>query len=77
MNDELRQLVAEILGVAASQITDEFGPDVSDTWDSLHHLQIVSAVEQEFGVSLTMPEIRSVDSFGRLAALVRAKAASP
>jgi acyl carrier protein len=74
LNDDLRRLVAEILGVDEQEVTDDYGPRVSNTWDSIGHLRIISSVEDEFSLQFTMEEIRSVDSFGRLAAIVAAKA---
>jgi acyl carrier protein len=76
VNDELRRLVADVLGVDVREVTDELGPGVSDTWDSISHLRIVSAIEDELSLRLTMDEIRSVDSFARLAAIVAAKGRS-
>jgi len=43
-------------------------------WDSLAHVRIVVAVEQEFGVRFDMAEITNLDSVGDLVTLVQTTA---
>lgn len=43
-------------------------------WDSLSHINMILAVEKEFGMSLTTREVRSMKNVGDLMRLVRAKA---
>jgi acyl carrier protein len=57
ISDQLRLLVADILGLAPDQVTAQMRRDSTPTWDSLNHLLLVSAVETEFHVSLSMNEI--------------------
>lgn len=67
MTDQLRALVADILGMEANDVVAESGPGTTATWDSLAHLSIITAVEQHFDVRFSMVDIRSIDSFGSLA----------
>ena len=57
INDQLRLLVAEILGIAPEQVTAQMRRDATPAWDSLNHLLLVVAVECEFHVWLSMDEI--------------------
>jgi acyl carrier protein len=66
MNEELRKLVANILAMDSSRISAETGPDSVDTWDSLMHLSLITAVEEKYSVKFSMAEIRSIDNFGAL-----------
>jgi acyl carrier protein len=43
-------------------------------WDSLTHIILVLAVEQEFGVSLNAAEIGSLENVGRMLDLLMVKA---
>lgn len=63
----LRDLVADVLGVDPSALNDDSGPGVEPAWDSLAHLSVMTAVEEEFGVRFSMEEIREISSFGALA----------
>ncbi|MET9390878.1 acyl carrier protein [Streptomyces sp. NPDC006624] len=62
----LDRIVAEALGIGADEITDDTGPAVNAEWTSLRHVQIVAAVNREFGVRLTPRQARSCRSVGDL-----------
>lgn len=70
MNDRLTEIVADVLDLDPAQIDDELTPEDAELWDSLNHLRLVTAVEQEFGVKLSMQEIESIKSLAILRALV-------
>jgi acyl carrier protein len=46
--------------------------DIED-WDSLEHINLVNAIEQEFGVKFSMGEIVSMKNVGEMADLVISK----
>ncbi|MFD5480729.1 acyl carrier protein [Streptomyces hawaiiensis] len=62
----LDRIVAEALGMGEDEITDDTGPAVNAEWTSLRHVQIVAAVNREFGVRLTPRQARSCRSVGDL-----------
>jgi acyl carrier protein len=73
---KLREIVAGILGVDVGDVTAESGPGTADTWDSLAHLTIVTAVEEFFGVQFAMEEIGRIDTFRALEQALQARLAS-
>jgi acyl carrier protein len=73
LTTDLRQIVADVLDLRPDEVDDELGPAVTDRWDSLGHLRLVTAVEEELGIRFSMEEIQSIDSFGKLRDLVAAK----
>lgn len=56
-NDRLYQTVAEVLGVPFDSLSEESSPDFIPSWDSLNHLNLVMALESEFGVSLSAEDV--------------------
>jgi acyl carrier protein len=46
-------------------------------WDSLSHINLVLAVEKEFGISLTTRDVRSLKNVGDLMRLIEKKAVQP
>jgi acyl carrier protein len=46
--------------------------DVED-WDSLQHVTLMYAVEEEFGVELVGDEVAQLENFGALAELLKSK----
>lgn len=70
MNEKLVEIVSELFDLEPGQVTDELTPDDVELWDSLNHLRLVTAVEQEFGVKLTTREIESITNLGVLRVLI-------
>jgi len=68
--DSIRGLAADVLGVSASALTAASGPDTVEAWDSVAHLNLVMAAEEQFGVSLDPSEIEGVHSLGELAGVI-------
>ncbi|MDO8425863.1 MAG: acyl carrier protein [bacterium] len=65
-------VVGRILGIAPEEITDATSPKTVASWDSYNGLMLVSALEQEFGVSFTLDEVIAVQNVGDItAALTR------
>lgn len=44
-----------------------------EAWDSLGHIRLVSAMEEEMGVTFTLDEIESMSSVGRVLAILESK----
>lgn len=73
MHPRVRAVVGEILGVDPASFGDDTRRDEFDSWDSMSHLRLVTAVESTFGVRLTMEEIEALQSPRDLEDLVRGK----
>ena len=54
---KLKQVLADVFGVDVSAINDEASVDTIAKWDSLNHLNLVLALEEQFKVSLTEDQI--------------------
>jgi acyl carrier protein len=67
--DRLRETMAAVLGVPAEALIDQASPETISDWDSMGHLNLVMALESEFGVSLSAEdalEMRNVASIRRV-----------
>ncbi|HWU72888.1 MAG TPA: acyl carrier protein [Sphingomonas sp.] len=78
MDDE--EILRRIEEVVRDQLDDETialttatRADEVDGWDSLAHVRIMIAVEEEFGVRFQTSEITSLKNVGGLVALVKAR----
>ena len=70
---QLYQLIGKVLGVDASQLTEESNAQNTPKWDSLRHIEVVFAMENAFHVRFTMPEIASLRKLGDIRKLLEAK----
>jgi acyl carrier protein len=62
MNEQLRNIVADTLGLDPADVTPGTSRASEPNWDSLAHLRLVTAIEEAFGVKLTMAEIQGIES---------------
>ena len=70
LNEKVTEIVADIFELDETEVADELTPDMVDIWDSLSQLRLVTAIEQDFDIKLSMDEIESIDSVGWLKRLV-------
>jgi len=69
----LYQVLADVLGVDPSSLTEEASPDTVAEWDSLNHLMVVNAVEGEFGVRISIDEAVAMRSVSAIRGLLHAR----
>jgi acyl carrier protein len=69
--DRLCQMIAGVLGVTASELSDTSSPDTIAAWDSLNHLNLVMALESEFGVSLSPEDALEMRTVGLMREILR------
>ena len=58
----LWELIAAVLGVDQSDITDSTSAADLPAWDSLAQLSLVSAVEENYAITMTSAEMRVASS---------------
>ena len=75
MEDRIRQIMADILNVAPEDIDGSTGMDNVGSWDSLKHLNLCLALEQEFGITLEVNEIESMLTYAEILEVMQRKIA--
>ena len=71
--DRLVPVFALVLKVPAERLSDETSPDNTPSWDSLAAMELVSQLEESFGVQLSTREIMKMRSLGLARAMLRSK----
>jgi acyl carrier protein len=72
--NEVRELFGTILRVRADQIDDATGPADIERWDSMQHMILVSAFEEEFGLDVDPDEaVEMYKDFGTFKRIVLQK----
>lgn len=66
--DRIRIIAAEILGLDPGELTEESGVDVTEEWDSLRHLTIMTGVEQQFGHRFSPEDLAEAQTIAAIAA---------
>jgi len=71
--DRLCRTMAAVLGVDADCLGDDASPETIAEWDSMGHLNLVMAVESEFGVSLSAEDALGMRNVAAIRRLLRGR----
>lgn len=67
----IQQIMADVFNIPAEEITEESSQDTIEEWDSLKHLDLVVALEEEFNVSIPVEEIGTMVSFKLVSYIIK------
>jgi acyl carrier protein len=70
-DDRLSRTIAQVFDVAPETISHETSPDVVESWDSFGHLNLVMALEDEFGITLSPEDAIAMRSVGEIRRVLR------
>ena len=62
MEKKLQELMIELFRMKQSEISDSLTMEDIDVWDSLKHMELIVALENQFGIDLTFEEIVTMKS---------------
>ena len=48
IEDRLKNIMSSVFGIPKNDIQDNASPDTIDSWDSLKHMTLIIALEEEF-----------------------------
>ncbi len=57
MESRIREVMSDVLGVPKEDLNDASSTTTMENWDSLNHMKLVVALEEEFGIQFTDEEI--------------------
>ena len=57
MTGKVFQIISDIMDWPLSKINEDSSPDTISTWESLNHMKLVLALEEEFGIQFTDKQI--------------------
>jgi|WetSurSiteA1Bulk_404760.scaffolds.fasta_scaffold114658_2 acyl carrier protein len=71
---KLSGILSRVLGVREETIDDDTSMKTTSEWDSLKHIEIVTALEEELGVpQFSLDEIVEITSVRRIKEVLKAK----
>ena len=74
--NRVREIVSDVLQVDQDAITPDSSPENTATWDSVQHLNLVLALEEEYGLQFLPEEMDQMKTVGEIVELVAAKRAA-
>ena len=67
MENRLRQIIARVFKVSADTLAPDSGPHSIPAWDSAGHMNLILALEKEFGVQFGDDEVVELVSLEAIA----------
>ncbi|HZQ70122.1 MAG TPA: acyl carrier protein [Terriglobales bacterium] len=64
--ERVRSIAADVLQVSATSITQQSSTENVESWDSVHHLNLVLALEQEFDLQFDPEEMDHMHSISHI-----------
>jgi len=76
-NEEILQtvttIIREVLELPDLTVTNSTSAEEVDEWDSMTHLQIITAIEAEFKVRFALGELQALKNVGDMIELIQKK----
>jgi acyl carrier protein len=60
---KLKEVLSAVFEVSVESITDDSSSDTIENWDSLRHLNLIIALEEEFNVVIPDEEVGNMVNF--------------
>jgi acyl carrier protein len=73
MEAQVKQIMSDILDLDTAAVGATTTQENTANWDSMSHLNLVIALEQEFGVSFTPEEMEQLVSFRHILQILASK----
>lgn len=71
--ERVRGIVADVLRVPTDRISRQSSPETLATWDSVQHLNLILALEQEFTLQFEPEEMDEMSSIDHILAVIERK----
>lgn len=63
MNERVQHILAVVLEMPENEIDERLSAEQTTNWDSIHHLDLVMALEEAFAVSFSSEELGALTSY--------------
>ncbi|MCR5595869.1 MAG: acyl carrier protein [Lachnospiraceae bacterium] len=70
--EELNEVFRDVFDDESITVDDETTADDIDDWDSLEHINLIAAVEQQFGIKFNMGQIVTMKNVGEMVNYIEA-----
>ncbi len=72
---KIKEIISSVLSIPLSLINDNASPADYEQWDSLRHMNIIAALEDQFGVFFSDDEMAEMTNLISITILIKSKLA--
>ena len=73
LEDRIKNIMSAVFEIPEEQIKDNSSPDTIESWDSLKHMNLIIALEEEFEVEFTDNEIYEMMNYTLIKSIIIGK----
>lgn len=73
MDDRIRRVFKSVFQIPPERIQDSLSPQDVAGWDSLGHIRLVTALQDEFGLEFELDEIMRMGNVGEIRKILAAR----
>jgi len=73
MEDRIKKVMSDVFNIDVSLINNESSPDNIENWDSLKHMNLIVALEEEFEIEFDDEEIVDSMNFALISTILKAR----
>jgi acyl carrier protein len=77
VGSRLASVFADVLRLPPDHVHPDLGPDDVERWDSVGHMSLIVAIEEEFSIHFEVDEIMEFTSFQAILSAIERTMASP
>ena len=70
MKDKVISIIAKVLEVPENEIELDMGIGDIPSWDSFHHLTIISEIQDEFDITFNVKDLMKIENVADLISLI-------
>ena len=71
--DKLNQIIESVLNIKSKTLLEDTCIFNNEGWDSLSHMNLIVAIEEEFNIELTMEEIMVMNTLTKIKEVISNK----
>lgn len=64
VKEKIFKVISQVMGVPVEDVNEDSSPDSIPDWDSLRHMNMILALEEEFGLEFTDEQLVEMLSVG-------------
>jgi acyl carrier protein len=73
MENRIKNIFSAVFGIEPASVNTKSSPDSISEWDSVKHMQLVMALEEEFNITFTDDELGDLLNFSLICEVIKDK----
>lgn len=71
MEERVKKIMSDVFLIDLNEVNETSSPDTIPQWDSIGHLNLVTAIEEEFGIKIEDEQITQMLNFKLVVEIIK------